>query len=55
MQGSDLEESIDFQALMLHTAETPEARRQAWNELVRLRSMRTMDRIEEMERERGLR
>lgn len=55
MLGSDLEESIDFQALMLHTAETPQARRHAWNELLRLRSLRTAERIEEMEREQGLR
>lgn len=53
--GSPLEESIDFQALLLHTAETPEARRHAWDELLRLRSMRTADRIEEMERAQGLR
>lgn len=55
MQGSTLEESIDFQALLLHTAETPEARRHAWNELLRLRALRTPERIDEMERERGLR
>lgn len=54
-QGSTLEESIDFQALLLHTAETPEARRHAWNELLRLRAMRTAERIEEMECEQGLR
>jgi hypothetical protein len=55
IQGDPLEASIDFQALMLHTAETPEERRLAWNELLRLRDMRTADRIEEMEREQGLR
>lgn len=55
IQGDHLEESIDIQALLLHTAETPEARRYAWNELLRLRALRTQERIEEMEREQGLR
>lgn len=55
IQGDPLEESIDFQALLLHTAETPEARRHAWNELLRLRSLRTAERVAEMEKEQGLR
>lgn len=50
-----LEESIDFQALLLHTVDTTEARRQAWDELLRLRALRTAERVEEMEREQGLR
>jgi hypothetical protein len=50
-----LEQSIDFQALMLCTAEEPEQRRAAWNELLRLRAMRTAERVAEMEREQGLR
>jgi hypothetical protein len=55
IQGDPLEQSIDFQALMLCTAETPEQRRLAWDELLRLRALRTAERIEQMERERGLR
>lgn len=55
IKGDPLEESIDFQALLLHTAETPEARRNAWDELLRLRTLRSADRIEEMERAQGLR
>jgi hypothetical protein len=55
IQGDPLEASIDFQALMLHTADTPDERRHAWDELLRLRALRTADRIEEMEREQGLR
>lgn len=55
IQGDPLEESIDFQALLLHTTDTPEQRRQAWNELLRLRALRTAERVAEMEKEQGLR
>lgn len=55
MQGSTLEQRIDYQALLLHTAETPEQRRAAWAELTRLHAMRSPEQVEQMERERGLR
>lgn len=55
IQGDPLEASIDFQALLLHTADTPEERRHAWNELLRLRALRSADRIKEMELEQGQR
>ena len=51
----DLEQRIDYQALLLHTAATPDERRSAWDELKRLHALRTPERIEEMERERGIR
>lgn len=54
MHGADLEQRIDYQALLLHTADTPEKRRAAWNELVRLHSLRSADRVEEMEKQQGL-
>jgi hypothetical protein len=54
-QGDPLEESIFFQALMLSTAEEPEQRRAAWNELLRLRALRTAERVAQMEEEQGLR
>lgn len=55
MQGHDLEQRIDYQALLLHTAATPDERRSAWEELKRLHALRTPDRVEEMEREIGVR
>lgn len=54
MQGSTLEERIDHQALLLHTAPTPEERRAAWEELKRLHAMRTPRRVRQMEDEAGL-
>lgn len=51
----DLEQRIDYQALLLHTAATPDERRSAWEELKRLHALRTPERVAEMERERGIR
>lgn len=51
---ADLESQIDRQALLLHTVDTPGERRMAWDELRRLHSLRSPQRIEEMEDERGL-
>ena len=53
--GDDLEQRIDHQTLLLHTAKTPEGRRAAMAELKRLHPMRSPEQIEAMERERGLR
>lgn len=51
----DLERQIDYQALLLHTAPTPNERRTAWEELRRLHALRSPERVEQMEREAGLR
>lgn len=53
--ADDLESRIDLQALLLHTAPTPDERRAAWDELTRLHAMRSPQRIAEMEGEAGLR
>lgn len=50
----DLEARIDQQALLLHTAPTPDERRAAWFELTRLHALRSPQRIAEMEGEAGL-
>jgi hypothetical protein len=55
IQGDPLEQQIDVAAILLYTGETPEERRRAWDELLRLRALRTAERIEQMERERGRR
>jgi len=55
VMADDLEQRIDYQALLLHTAATPDERRSAWEELKRLHAQRTPERVEEMERERGIR
>ena len=47
----DLESRIAYHAQQLHTATTPEARRDAWHELTRLHAMRSPDRIAAMEAE----
>lgn len=52
---ADLENQIDYQALLLHTAKTPEARRAACDLLSQLHAMRSPARVEQMEREKGLR
>jgi len=52
---ADLENQIDYQALLLHTAKTTEARRAACALLSQLHAMRSPARVEQMERERGLR
>lgn len=51
----ELENRIDYQAMLLHTAETPDERRAAWSELTRLHAMRSPARIEQMESTAGLR
>lgn len=51
----DLESQIDWQAHLLHTAKTPDERRVAWDRLKQLHAMRTPEKIEELERGRGLR
>jgi hypothetical protein len=53
--SSDLESRIDYWALVLHTAPTPDERRVAWGALKLLHSQRTPARVAEMEGEAGLR
>lgn len=53
--ADDLESRIDLQALLLHTAPTPDERRAAWDELTRLHAMRSPEKIQRMEEQRGLR
>lgn len=55
MQGSTLEQRIDYQALLLHTVHTRTERRAAWEELRRLIAQRSPERVEQMEREQGIR
>ncbi|HEX7113744.1 MAG TPA: hypothetical protein VF193_01320 [Steroidobacter sp.] len=52
---SDLESQIASAAQQLHTAPTPQERRAAWERLKQLHVMRSPERVEQMERERGLR
>lgn len=52
---AELERRIDFQAGLIATALTPDEQRSAWEELKRLHGLRSPERIEQMERERGLR
>lgn len=56
MRATDLalEAQIDFAALRLATVPTIEARRKAWDDLRELVQRRTPERVEEMERQRGL-
>lgn len=51
----ELERMIDREAFLLHTAKTPEERCAAWIQLTKLHAMRSPVRIEQMEREAGLR
>lgn len=51
----DLESQIDWNAHQLHTAATPDERAAAWDRLKKLHAMRTPEKIEELERARGLR
>jgi hypothetical protein len=51
----DLESQIDWNAHLLRTAKTPDERRAAWERLKHLVEMRTPERVEQMERARGLR
>lgn len=52
---ADLENQIDYQALLLHTAKTPEERRAACDMLSQLHALRSPQQIERLERARGLR
>jgi hypothetical protein len=51
----ELERRIDFEAGLLAIAQTPAEQTSAWEELKRLVAQRSPARIEQMERERGLR
>lgn len=51
---AELERRIDLQALLLHTVKTPAERATAWSELKRLHTLRSPQRIAQMEREAGL-
>jgi hypothetical protein len=51
----DLEVEIDLTYEMLLKAQTPEAQRAAFNQMKALISLRSPRRIENMERDRGLR
>lgn len=52
---AELERRIDFEAGLLAIALTPAEQTSAWEELKRLVAQRSPERIEQMERERGLR
>lgn len=52
---AELERRIAFQAGLLATAITPDEKLSAWEELKNLVAQRSPERIEAMERERGLR
>lgn len=52
---ADLERRIDFEAGLLAIAQTPAEQTSAWEELKRLVAQRSPERIEQMEREQGLR
>lgn len=51
----ELERRIDFEAGLLAIAQTPAEQTSAWEELKRLVAQRSPERVEQMERERGLR
>lgn len=51
----ELERRIDHQTLLLHTVTTAEERRAVCDELTKLVGQRSPERVEQMERERGLR
>lgn len=52
---AELEARIDRERLALLLAQTPAEQRAAWAEFTRLINMRSPQRVEQMERERGLR
>lgn len=52
---AELERRIDFEAGLLAIAQTPAEQTSTWEELKRLVAQRSPERIEQMERERGLR
>jgi hypothetical protein len=51
----ELERRIDHQADLLREDRSPDENRVTWLELTRLHALRSRDRVEQMERERGLR
>jgi hypothetical protein len=52
---AELESRIDFQRGLLATAQTPDEKTSAWDEMKRLIDLRSPEQVERMERERGLR
>lgn len=52
---AELERRIDYQASLLREDRSPDENRATWLELTRLHAMRSPERIEQMERARGLR
>jgi hypothetical protein len=52
---AELERLIDFEAGLLAIAQTPAEQTSAWDQLKRLVAQRSPERIEQMEREQGLR
>lgn len=51
----ELERRIGHQAKLLREDRSPDENRATWLELTRLHALRSRERIEQMERERGLR
>jgi hypothetical protein len=51
----DIESQIDWQSRRLHTAKTPEEKREAWERLKKLHKLRSPERVRQMEEARGLR
>lgn len=52
---AELERRIDHQADLLRQDRSPDENRATWLELTRLHALRSRERVEQMERERGLR
>ena len=52
---AELEQRIDQQRELLRANRSPDENRATWLELTRLHALRSKERIEQMERERGLR
>jgi hypothetical protein len=51
----EIERRIDQQKELLREDRSPDENRATWLELTRLHAMRSRERVEQMERERGLR
>lgn len=52
---AELEHRIDQQRELLREDRSPDENRATWLELTRLHALRSKERVEQMERERGLR
>jgi hypothetical protein len=52
---AELERQIDHQAWLISNVSTEDEKTSAWHELKRLHSMRSPERVAQMEREAGLR